>query len=125
MHDVASQELRCFPVTYNRSFPQLPHYLGALGDVEKGDLVAFGKLFFCWKSSDWSGEQEWRFFASSAGTSVEFETSMLSGIVFGWKMPRDTRDLIRAWTSQYDPQPQLFQAEPYADRFRMKLSSIG
>lgn len=122
MRDTVSQEFRCFQVTYNTSFPQLPHYLGALRASERGDQAAFPRLFFCWKSSDWRMEQEWRSFTSSPGTSVHFASPMLSGIILGWKMSQDKRALVEAWADQYHPRPDILQAEPSPHGFRMNIS---
>ena len=124
MADQKSGELRTFPINYNVSFPRIPDYLKALGQSKNGDLRAVSKLFFCRKSRDWKNEKEWRFFSSKPNSFVEFDEPMLSGIIFGWKMPDSTKNLIRAWTNEYNPKPKLFEAKPCPDRFRMDISPI-
>ena len=123
MGDQNSGELRCFPVEYIASFPRIHDYLNALRQSKNGDLRA-AKLFLCRKSRDWKNEKEWRFFASTPNSNVEFNAPMLSGIVFGWKMSDSTRKLITAWTDEYTPKPKLFEAKPCPDRFRMNIFPI-
>ncbi|HAD04965.1 MAG TPA: hypothetical protein DCF93_10220 [Desulfuromonas sp.] len=124
MGDQASGELRCFRVEYGLSFPRLPDYLTALRTFENGDMRAFAELYFCRKSRDWKYENEWRFFAGKPDTFVVFEPPMLSGVIFGWKMPESTRQMVASWTTALATPPKLFQAEPCPDRFRMKITKM-
>jgi hypothetical protein len=124
MADQASGELRCFQVKYHLSIPQLPDYLAALRAFGNGDIQAFAKLFFCRKSRDWKYENEWRFFAGKPDTLVDFEPPMLSGVIFGWKMPESTRLMVAAWATALATPPKLLQAEPCPDRFRMKITKM-
>lgn len=124
MGDEASGEMRCFPVKYDLSFPRLPEYLTALLEFKNGDRRSFTKLFFCRKSRDWKNEKEWRFFAGKPDSFVEYDAPMLSGIIFGWKMPEITRQLVTAWAATLSPRPELLQAEPCPDRFRMDITKM-
>lgn len=120
-----SGELRCFQVNYDRFFPRLPEYIAALRGMKNGDNLTFNKLFFCRKSRDWKYEKEWRFFANQPGSFVKFEPPMLSSIIFGWKMPEGTRQLISAWATALKPPPKLLQAKPCQDRFRMNITPVA
>jgi hypothetical protein len=124
MGDQASGELRCLQVEYGLSFPQLPDYLAALRAFKNGDMRAFARLYFCRKSWDWKYEKEWRFFAGKPDSFVEFEPPMLSNIIFGWKMPKSTRQLVTTWVSALTTKPKLLQAEPCPDRFRMNITTM-
>lgn len=124
MGDQASGELRCFQVDYSLSFPRLPDYLAALRAFKNGDMLAFARLYFCRKSWCWKYEKEWRFFAGQPDSFIKFEPSMLSSIIFGWKMPKSTRQLVTTWASALTTKPKLLQAEPCPDRFRMNITTM-
>lgn len=124
MADQTSGELRTYPIDYSVSFPRIPDYLKALGKFKNGDFRAISKLFFCRKSRDWKNEKEWRFFSTKPNSFVKFYEPMLSGIIFGWKMSDNTRNLISAWINDYTPKPKLLEAKPCPDRFRMDISPI-
>jgi len=124
MGDQVSGELRCFQVKYGLSFPRLPEYLAALRELENGDRLAFARLYLCRKSMDWKNEKEWRFFAGKPDSFVEFDAPMLSSVVFGWKMPEGTRRLVTAWANTLNHKPELLQAKPCPDRFRMAITPM-
>jgi hypothetical protein len=118
-------ELRCFKVEYGLSFPRLSDYLAALRSFKNGDLRAFARLYFCRKLRDWKYEKEWRFFTDGPDSYVEFDSPMLSSVIFGWKMPESTRQLVAAWAAALKPHPKLLQAKPCDDRFRTNIAEMG
>jgi hypothetical protein len=124
MVDKKSGELRCFQVEYSPSFPRLPDYLAALRAFNNGDLRAFARLFFCHKSQSWKYEKEWRFFVGKPNSLREFEPPMLSGIIFGWRMPEYIKRLVTTWATVLTTRPKLMQAEPFSDRFVMDIKAM-
>lgn len=119
MADEATGEKRCFPVDYEKHFPTLDEYLSVVCEIKKGDPIALNKLFFCRKSTEWEGEEERRFFSGKANSHVSFDSRMLDAVIFGWKMKREIKSLIKAWLSNWKTPIVLYDAEPSINKFEM------
>ena len=106
-------------VEYPKIYPNY-RFLDCMNDRE-----LFYKLTFFTKSNLWEYEQEWRVLfderhEKGAGL-YKFENKALTGIIFGWNMAREHKELLGQLVSKRNPPVQLYQAHPYKREFRMKI----
>lgn len=108
--------IRSFPVIYRNSLPTLREYLQA---ARSNVPVDFSKLFFCRKSIEWKREDEWRLFTEPPGRHLDLPAGALTRVIFGYRMPAETRDLIEAWVQGYVAPIQLAESVPSRNSFEM------
>jgi len=85
----------CFPVKYQNEYYNK-------GAIRIDELTSMGQVLT--KSTQWSYEEEWRAFIhvplseadSKLVASVSYQPTAISGVIFGMRMPKDHRQLIRA-----------------------------
>jgi len=86
------------------------------------------KLFtdsICTKSKHWEYEDEWRLFTdieNACGKEIHYPTEALLGIIWGWKTPDKTKELIREAISNKDI--ACYQAEPIKDLFKIFIPGL-
>jgi len=125
MYDKRTNERRCFHVDYEDNFPTLAEYLYAYRASKKGDVIAPNKLFFCRKSKDWERESEWRFFSEPADSLIPFEPSMLDGVIFGWKMEKNIKSILKSCLSSCKRHTKIYSAKPSIDKFEMEIQEYS
>lgn len=105
------------PVDYRAEQPTLSEYLTAAGSK---DPTRFWRLFFCRKSLDWERQEEWRFFTVGPNKDLEIPSTALRRVIFGYRMPTDTRRLIERWLDS-TPQVARSNAIPSKTSFTMEI----
>lgn len=93
---------------YDKPIP-LERYVKAMEDTESGDDVAFARLIYCTKSSEWRSEKEVRFF--SRDKFMTYPEAMLTGIIFGSECSVHWRDHIYTALSEWSSRPVFFQED--------------
>ena len=121
MYAQPSKEMRCFPVDYNGTFPTLAEYLSAIHALKEGDAIALNRLFFCRKSNDWIGENEWRCFSGTPNSQVPFDPPMLDGVIFGWKMKESIKSVLKSYLSSFESLLKIYNSKPSNDKFKMEI----
>jgi hypothetical protein len=113
--------VRSFPVRYCDHLPTLREYLGA---ARSSDWSEFPKLFLCRKSTEWAREREWRFFTKEPNQYCDLPLGAVTRVIFGYRMPAKTRDLIAASVCDRDTSIKFAEAVPSRDRFEMILKNV-
>jgi len=109
-------KVKSFPVEYIDTYPSLGEYLEAIHSV---DPLDFPKLFFCRKSKEWEREQEWRLFTRPPNKFLDLPRCAITRIVFGFRMPPATKNLIEEWVRNRNMPIQLVDTVPSPDKFEM------
>ena len=101
----------CFPVIYQPDYPDL----NASGPSPDGIPHPLLRLLMT-KSEQWSYESEWRMVLQiesdeqlPSATSFEYDPHVLTGIIFGLRMPEEHKHLIRLITASF-PHRRYYQA---------------
>ena len=113
--------IRSFPVIYSTSLPTLREYLEA---VRSEDPLDFSRMFFCRKSIEWKIEEEWRFFTELPEQHLNLPSGAITRVILGYRMPAETRNLVKAWVRGLDAPIQLAESVPSTDSFEMILTSM-
>ena len=80
------------------------------------------KLTIRTKSDLWGYEEEWRVRNYPQGPGLfKFEERLLTGIVFGYRMADEHKDMLRKLVLGRKPKVNLFQANPKGRQFKMEL----
>jgi hypothetical protein len=112
---------RALPVKYSPQYPRnrLIDFIGDSPD-EVGDKHA--ELTTYTKSALWKYEAEWRVRSFPQGPGLyKFDKRLLTGIVFGYWMADDHKDMLRRLVSGRNPKVNLFQARPKGRKFEVEL----
>lgn len=105
----------------------LPEYPNArlvdfIGGFSEKDYDKHAKLTTYTKSGLWKYEEEWRVRRYPKGPGlVKFKERLLTGIVFGYRMADELKDMLKKLVSGRNPKVNLFQASPKDRQFEMEL----
>ncbi|HCE46125.1 MAG TPA: hypothetical protein DET40_21485 [Lentisphaeria bacterium] len=110
--------VRSFSVRYGESLPTLSEYLKA---TNSKDPLDFSKIFFCRKSKEWKTEKEWRFFTKPPDRHLDLPAGAITRVILGYRMPPETRDLIKAWVQSLNIPIQLAKSVSSGNSFKMDL----
>jgi hypothetical protein len=73
------------------------------------------------KSKFWDYEEEWRVLTLDGPGLYKFEEESLTGIIFGYWMTAENKDLLKRLVQHRNPQVKLYQAVPKQRKFEMEL----
>jgi Protein of unknown function (DUF2971) len=105
------------PVSYSDT------YLAVALLDDPGDAVTKTLLT---KAKFWGYEREWRVFDLNGGPGVrQFPPELLTGVIFGCRMPHNDRQQIRAWAFERRPRPKLYEARPKPNEFGLEILRIA
>jgi hypothetical protein len=77
------------------------------------------------KSPHWSYEQEFRIVRpNEARTSIEFPVELLTGVIFGCRMPEGVRNIVKEWAHEGRCQVAFFEARPKAAEFGLDIIRV-
>ena len=79
-----------FRINYSINYPKIKPW--------SRDFDETGKLSICTKSLEWEHECEWRLFGKHHGHN-DLPPNVLVGIIIGYKMESDQKDMIENWCS--------------------------
>jgi hypothetical protein len=104
-------------VIYSGDYPQIDFF--STPNNEQVDKI------FLTKYSDWSYEREWRIVKHEKGPgSHPYPPEMLTGIIFGIRMPDADKARIRIWAAQRGAPVKFYQAARSEDSFRVDVSEV-
>lgn len=109
------------PVNYLPEYPsnRLVDFIGGSSDQVYDEHA---KLTTYTKSDLWRYEAEWRVRSFPQGSGLyKFDERLLTGIVFGYRMADDHKEMLRKMVSGRKPKVNLFQARPRGRQFEMEL----
>lgn len=117
-------------VRYSEDRPEIPIQKFLENEMQMDRETTFSMLNT--KSSDWSYEQEWRYFGASirdrevtrGGGYVDFEKSHIKSIAFGLHTTEETKAFIMEQIKDYEKKPQIFQARRSDVTFDVELQNI-
>ena len=73
------------------------------------------------KSDHWYYEQEWRTQSPDGPGLYEFKPESLTGIILGYAMPQEQRNLLKRLVEVRLPKVKLFRAYPKHREFEMEI----
>jgi hypothetical protein len=101
-------------VHYPRSYPNV-RFLDCVDDRAK-----FVKTMLLTKSKLWKYEKEWRIIGDEPRL-YKYDPVALTGIIFGFRMKPEHKDLIGRLVGKRNPPVQLYQAIPWKHKFKMQI----
>lgn len=105
-------------VEYPSSYPELNYH-----KVYGTDQLLRSLLFT--KHHEWSHEEEFRIFRRNVpASSVQFDKSLLTRIVFGCKAKQDQVDLVRGWIVDWPTDVVLSKAEIVPHQFDLVIKDF-
>ena len=79
-------------------------------------------LIFLTKFSGWSYEEEWRIIDHETGPGLkEYPSELLTGVIFGIKMPKEDKNRIRDWINHGGREVIFYQAELNEKKFAIEI----
>ena len=79
-------------------------------------------LVFLTKFSGWSYEEEWRIIDHDTGPGLkEYPSELLTGVIFGTKMPQKDKNRIRDWINHGGREIIFYQAELDEKKFAIEI----
>lgn len=83
-------------------------------------------LVFLTKFLGWSYEEEWRIIDNATGPGLkEYPSELLTGVIFGIKMPRENKNKIRDWINRSGRDVIFYQAELNEKKFAIEIQQTG
>lgn len=77
------------------------------------------------KSKHWMYENEYRIFKpGNAGNHFGFPVELLTGIIFGYKMPEKVRETIKRWAEEGNCQVAYFETHPRVSEYTLDIVRI-
>jgi len=77
------------------------------------------------KSKHWFYEREYRIVRpGQAGSRLNYPIELLTGIIFGCKMPDKVRELVKQWAEQGRCRVAFFEARPKVSEFGLDIVRI-
>ena len=101
-------------VHYPRSYPNV-RFLDCVDNDAK-----FVKTMLLMKSKLWKYEREWRIIGGEPGL-YKYSPVALTGIIFGFRMNPEHKDLIGRLVEKRNPPVQRYQAIPWKREFKMQI----
>jgi hypothetical protein len=77
------------------------------------------------KSKLWEYEQEWRLWHMGGPGLYPFEQTSLTGVVFGYWMTEENKEMLRRLVAGRNPKVNLYQAVPKDRKFEMELLPLN
>ncbi|MBD3341117.1 MAG: DUF2971 domain-containing protein [Candidatus Lokiarchaeota archaeon] len=102
------------PVQYVKDYPSFNYFDDLPGNIVKRILLT--------KAIDWCYEEEWRGI-QKANTEVRYTDDMISGIIFGLRMPEDHKKEIYKILKN-KKHIQYYQAELSPRKFKLKINKL-
>ncbi len=102
-------------VNYPPSYPKHRFLDCVNNDQLLSDLTVYTK------SKLWEYEQEWRISRMEGPKLYHYEQSALTGIIFGFYMKPEQRDMIRRLVEKRNPSVQLYEAVLWKREFKMQI----
>ena len=92
--------------------------------LDKDNTTKMG-LVILTKSKHWDYEQEYRIIRHrKADSSLDYPVELLTGIILGYMMPENTRELVKQWTVEGHCSVAFFEARPKAAEFGLDIVRI-
>lgn len=91
----------------------------------KEDGEAFSKLTVYTKSELWSYEKEWRVSTLNGPGLYKFHGEALTGIIFGYWMSPEHKDLLKTLVKKRNPIVKLYQSVPWKRKFMMEIEPLN
>jgi len=110
---------RARKVRYRSKYPNIS-FLEIDDPNDNRKSARFVETLFCTKAKFWKYEQEWRVLGDEPGL-YQYEPSALTGIIFGYWMKPEHKDLIRRLVEKRNPSVQTYQAVPWKREFKMQI----
>jgi hypothetical protein len=102
-------------VDYPTALPELNYHR-----IRKTDRLVRHLIFT--KSHEWAHEEEFRIFRRKvAKSSVPFERSLITKVIFGCKTSDADVNLVKSWLKNWPADVILAKAEPATDRFELVI----
>jgi hypothetical protein len=106
------------PVSYSEDYPILDFY--KTPHDEQVDLI------FLTKYVGWEYEAEWRIIDHQNGHGLHaYPGQLLTGVIFGLRMPAEERQRIRAWVSRRGTAVNFFEAIQDDRKFQIQVQPIA
>jgi len=103
---------RAVPIEYSDKYP-------CISAIKDEDIDQIKKSLLT-KSKRWGYEKEWRIIEHVKGPGVQqFPANVLSGVIFGCKMPEKDRKKISDWCG--DQKISLFEARQSEERYTLDI----
>jgi Protein of unknown function (DUF2971) len=78
------------------------------------------------KSKHWAYEQEYRIVRpDEAHRLVEYPPELFTGVIFGCRMPRQLRDLVKQWSNEGNCHVAFYEAKPKAGEFGLDITRVA
>lgn len=105
-------------VTYSNDYPRVDFFTTPPED--QVDRI------FLTKFADWGYEHEWRIVDHNVGPgSHAYQPELLTGVIFGMRMPDADKARILDWVTQRGTPVKLYQASRSEDAFRVNVAEIA
>jgi hypothetical protein len=105
-------------VSYSPTYPNV-NFFQLIKDKNVGEFI---KIALLTKSDLWKYEQEWRILEFDGPRRFyPFDVAGLTGVIFGYWMKPEDKDLIRRLTEKRNPPLQFYQAMPWKREFKMQI----
>lgn len=101
-------------VTYSEDLPEI--------DVFTDPPHAVANKALLTKNGGWTYEKEWRIVDHDTGPGIHnYPVSLLSGVIFGARMPNEDRAKIRGWLRRREHEVQLYEAIQSDRNFKLEV----
>lgn len=109
---------RAQEVRYSKNFPNIDYF-----NTPKDEQI---DLVFLTKFQGWSYEKEWRIIDHESGPGLkEYPSELLTGVIFGIKMPQENKNKIRDWINHSGRDVIFYQAKLNEKKFAIALQQTG
>ena len=109
-------ETKWYKVIYPRSNS---HRRLSILDILKPDLL---EMLLTTKSYQWRYEKEWRIFCNTGGDrTYRFNSKAITGVYFGYKMPKEYKNVIISIFSDSSKQNNTYNLPTIAKNYRHTL----
>lgn len=106
-------------VSYSARYPNVNFFeVNDSNDDRKN--AKFVETLFLRKAKLWKYEKEWRVLGDKPALYL-YEPTALTGIIFGYCMTPEDKDIVRRVVEKRNPPVQLYQARPWKREFKMQI----
>jgi hypothetical protein len=106
-----------FEVNYQEKYPNIRIYDDDLARMKAGILT---------KSTHWAYEKEYRVIEYTKGPGVyDFSGNLLTGVIFGCRMPEERKIQIRDWISKRHFKPAIYQASLKKREYGLNIELVN
>jgi hypothetical protein len=108
---------RAQEIKYAKDYPKVQYLRASKQQITQATLLT--------KAGAWRYEKEWRVVEYEKGPGpYRFPPETLVGVIFGYKMPATSKQVICQWCVRRARRPRIFHARPAEREFRLILKDI-